>query len=76
MQIIHNNQLLARPIQTATAAATLQQNIIKLKPHQNILPKPAASPQPSPKPSVRLVTFGSMLVVISKTIASSPNSAQ
>lgn len=53
MQIIHNNQLLARPIQTATAAATIQQNIIKLKPHQNILPKPAASPQPSPKPSVR-----------------------
>lgn len=48
MQIIHNNHLLARPIQTQQ-----QQNIIKLKPHLNILPKPAASPQPSPKPSVR-----------------------
>lgn len=49
MQIIHNNQLLsARPIQAAQ-----QQNIIKLKPHLNILPKPSASPQPSPKPSVR-----------------------
>ncbi|KRT84998.1 hypothetical protein AMK59_2128 [Oryctes borbonicus] len=47
MQIIHNNHLLARPIQTPQ-----QQNIIKLKPHLNILPKPAASPQPSPKPSV------------------------
>ncbi|GJQ75409.1 hypothetical protein Trydic_g23579 [Trypoxylus dichotomus] len=47
MQIIHNNHLLARPIQTQQ-----QQNIIKLKPHLNILPKPAASPQPSPKPSV------------------------
>lgn len=48
MQIIHNNPLLARPIQTGQ-----QQNIIKLKPHLNILPKPSASPQPSPKPSVR-----------------------
>lgn len=48
MQIIHNNHILARPIQTPP-----QQNIIKLKPHLNILPKPAASPQPSPKPSVR-----------------------
>lgn len=47
MQIIHNN-LLARPIQTSQP-----QNIIKLKPHLNILPKPSASPQPSPKPSVR-----------------------
>ncbi|KAG5879758.1 hypothetical protein JTB14_027044 [Gonioctena quinquepunctata] len=46
MQIIHNN-LLARPIQTSQP-----QNIIKLKPHLNILPKPSASPQPSPKPSV------------------------
>lgn len=51
MQIIHNNHpLLARPIQTSQP-----QNIIKLKPHLNILPKPAASPQPSPKPSVRYV---------------------
>lgn len=50
MQIIHNSpHLLARPIQ----ATTQQQNIIKLKPHLNILPKPSASPQPSPKPSVR-----------------------
>lgn len=48
MQIIHNSHsLLARPIQTAQP-----QNIIKLKPHLNILPKPSASPQPSPKPSV------------------------
>lgn len=48
MQIIHNNhQLLARPIQQQ------QQNIIKLKPHLNILPKPSGSPQPSPKASVR-----------------------
>ncbi|KAF7283183.1 hypothetical protein GWI33_001246 [Rhynchophorus ferrugineus] len=46
MQIIHNN-LITRPIQTSQA-----QNIIKLKPHLNILPKPSASPQPSPKPSV------------------------
>ncbi|XP_050300396.1 polyhomeotic-proximal chromatin protein-like isoform X2 [Anthonomus grandis grandis] len=46
MQIIHNN-LISRPIQTSQA-----QNIIKLKPHLNILPKPSASPQPSPKPSV------------------------
>lgn len=49
MQIIHNSPLLARPIQ---AMAQQQQNIIKLKPHLNILPKPSASPQP-PKPSVR-----------------------
>lgn len=48
MQIIHNNTLLARPIQS-----TQPQNIIKLKPHLNILPKPSASPQPPPKPSVR-----------------------
>ncbi|CAH0549125.1 unnamed protein product [Brassicogethes aeneus] len=48
MQIIHNNHpLLARQIQTSQP-----QNIIKLKPHLNILPKPSASPQPSPKPSV------------------------
>lgn len=49
MQIIqHNNhQLLARPIPNQQ-----QQNIIKLKPHLNILPKPSASPQPSPKQSV------------------------
>ncbi|CAG9861226.1 unnamed protein product [Phyllotreta striolata] len=46
MQIIQNN-ILARPMQT-----TQPQNIIKLKPHLNILPKPSASPQPSPKPSV------------------------
>lgn len=46
MQIIHNN-LITRPIQTSQA-----QNIIKLKPHLNILPKPSASPQASPKPSV------------------------
>ncbi|XP_045469662.1 putative leucine-rich repeat-containing protein DDB_G0290503 isoform X2 [Harmonia axyridis] len=47
MQIIHNNhQLLARPIQQQ------QQNIIKLKPHLNILPKPSGSPQQSPKASV------------------------
>lgn len=49
MQIIHNSQLLARPIQNQS------QNIIKLKPHLNILPKPSASPQPQPKPSVRFV---------------------
>lgn len=47
MQIIHNN-LITRPVQTSQP-----QNIIKLKPHLNILPKPSASPQPSPKPSVR-----------------------
>ncbi|KAL3270668.1 hypothetical protein HHI36_021196 [Cryptolaemus montrouzieri] len=47
MQIIHNNHhLLARPLQQQ------QQNIIKLKPHLNILPKPTGSPQPSPKASV------------------------
>ncbi|XP_057653985.1 alpha-protein kinase 1-like [Diorhabda carinulata] len=46
MQIIQNN-ILARPIQTSQP-----QNIIKLKPHLNILPKPSASPQPSPKPSL------------------------
>ncbi|XP_072381618.1 uncharacterized protein [Diabrotica undecimpunctata] len=46
MQIIQNN-IMARPIQTSQP-----QNIIKLKPHLNILPKPSASPQPSPKPSV------------------------
>jgi hypothetical protein len=48
MQIINSHSLLARPIQTGQS-----QNIIKLKPHLNILPKPSASPQPSPKPSVR-----------------------
>ncbi|XP_044260840.1 putative uncharacterized protein DDB_G0271606 [Tribolium madens] len=47
MQIINSHSLLARPIQTNQS-----QNIIKLKPHLNILPKPSASPQPSPKPSV------------------------
>ncbi|KAJ3650748.1 hypothetical protein Zmor_016828 [Zophobas morio] len=47
MQIINSHSLLARPIQTSQS-----QNIIKLKPHLNILPKPSASPQPSPKPSV------------------------
>lgn len=48
MQIIQSShQLLARPLQSQ------QQNVIKLKPHLNILPKPSASPQPSPKPSVR-----------------------
>jgi hypothetical protein len=47
MQIINSHSLLARPIQTGQS-----QNIIKLKPHLNILPKPSASPQPSPKPSV------------------------
>uniref|UniRef100_A0AAR5Q4C1 GLTSCR protein conserved domain-containing protein n=2 Tax=Dendroctonus ponderosae TaxID=77166 RepID=A0AAR5Q4C1_DENPD len=46
MQIIHNN-LVSRPLPAAQP-----QNIIKLKPHLNILPKPSASPQPSPKPSV------------------------
>ncbi|XP_060534390.1 uncharacterized protein LOC132706830 isoform X2 [Cylas formicarius] len=46
MQIIHNN-LIGRQIQTSQP-----QNIIKLKPHLNILPKPSASPQQSPKPSV------------------------
>lgn len=48
MQIIHNNNIITRPIQTSQS-----QNVIKLKPHLNILPKPSASPQPSPKPSVR-----------------------
>lgn len=46
MQIIHSShQLLARPVQASP------QNMIKLKQHLNILPKPSASPQP-PKPSV------------------------
>lgn len=57
MQIIHN-PMIGRPIQTAQPPQ--QQNIIKLKPHLNILPKPASIqqvPRSSVSPHQQLLTI-------------------